>query len=318
MRLKKRNSSYLQMTKELVKSIYSHVDMLTDSKYREPIKILRTRHKGYEPEDFVQDAVRNIIHDFPNKKFENLQKFKAFMNKSVEWTYLKEKRKYFWTKSRGGSTYEVSLDDSSQDEQRTLSEIIPSEKSIDFDTLLLKNLLVKDLYILYTCSSAKVGSFNELKRYRKGNLLSVETFILRQIYLGRKDTILWYKEHEFNMTQAIFDLINQSLISYFRLHDLLVIEDEPKKHVPNKISAKDLEEFRLKNANKCTCGFVKEDYELSESTWQCPICGKIHDRDLLIAFNSGETSKYYPKEAKSRLTKAIFNNLNSSYISIPI
>ena len=146
MRLKKRNSSYLQMTKELVKSIYSHVDMLTDSKYREPIKILRTRHKGYEPEDFVQDAVRNIIHDFPNKKFENLQKFKAFMNKSVEWTYLKEKRKYFWTKSRGGSTYEVSLDDSSQDEQRTLSEIIPSEKSIDFDTLLLKNLLVKDLY----------------------------------------------------------------------------------------------------------------------------------------------------------------------------
>jgi putative transposase len=33
------------------------------------------------------------------------------------------------------------------------------------------------------------------------------------------------------------------------------------------------------------CGFKNEALTLSDRTWQCPICGTIHDRDLNAALN---------------------------------
>ena len=33
------------------------------------------------------------------------------------------------------------------------------------------------------------------------------------------------------------------------------------------------------------CGYKKEDLALHERTWVCPVCGKIHDRDVNASIN---------------------------------
>jgi len=33
------------------------------------------------------------------------------------------------------------------------------------------------------------------------------------------------------------------------------------------------------------CGFKNDALTLSDRTWQCPICGRVHDRDLNAALN---------------------------------
>ena len=72
-------------------------------------------------------------------------------------------------------------------------------------------------------------------------------------------------------------------------------------------------------ANKCTCGYIKEDFTFDETTWQCPICGKIHDRDTLIKFNRGLDISYKPKETKQivlNISKRLSNSLMTNTINV--
>lgn len=39
------------------------------------------------------------------------------------------------------------------------------------------------------------------------------------------------------------------------------------------------------SSKMCTCGYINHDLTLSMRTWKCPICGAVHDRDLLAANN---------------------------------
>ena len=39
------------------------------------------------------------------------------------------------------------------------------------------------------------------------------------------------------------------------------------------------------SSKMCSCGYVYKDLKLSQRVWTCPICGAIHDRDLLAANN---------------------------------
>lgn len=299
MRLKRdKEVQLLTMNSELVKEIYKHVDMLANSKYRLPIETLRTRHKGYESEDFVQDAVRNIIYYFPNKSFDSLAKFKSFMNMSVEWTYLKEKRKYFFTKSRGDSII-LSLDDTLNDGQ-TYESIIADKKEFDTSTLDLQILMSKNLYVSFNWNTFLVGTFDEMKRKKKRILLSVNQFLTFQQEMGARDTVAHYKELGFYMTFPIFVNMSQAILNYAEKHGLVLVEKESKKYVYNRPSVDYISE-RINLANTCTCGYKKEDYTWSEETWQCPKCGKIHDRDLLVKYNNGELSEYQPRESKVSL-----------------
>ena len=35
----------------------------------------------------------------------------------------------------------------------------------------------------------------------------------------------------------------------------------------------------------CTCGYINHNLTLSMRRWKCPVCGAVHDRDLLAANN---------------------------------
>ena len=39
------------------------------------------------------------------------------------------------------------------------------------------------------------------------------------------------------------------------------------------------------SSKMCTCGYINHDLTLSMRTWKCPVCGAVHDRDLLAANN---------------------------------
>lgn len=308
-----KGSDYLSMTNSLVQEIYSHVNMLANSKYKEPLKYLKTKHKCYDSEDFVQDSVRNILHDFKNKKFESLKKFKAFMNMSVEFTYLKEKRKYFFTKLRGGEP-EVSLDDN-YFENKTYADVISGDNDVEIDKFIYNNLATKHLYVFFDWKVCKVGLFDDLKKLKNGYLLSVTKFLNKQRDCGKKETIAWYKQHKFYMTQVTFDLISQSILNYMNSNNLIELEKEREKYVYNRCSVDKQIEERQKVANKCTCGHIKEDYNYSELTWQCPKCGKIHFRDDLIKHNLNEFSSYKPQETISISKKVLINSLERQFVT---
>ena len=39
------------------------------------------------------------------------------------------------------------------------------------------------------------------------------------------------------------------------------------------------------SSKMCTCGYINHDLTLAMRTWKCPVCGAVHDRDLLAANN---------------------------------
>ena len=39
------------------------------------------------------------------------------------------------------------------------------------------------------------------------------------------------------------------------------------------------------SSKMCTCGYINHNLTLSMRTWKCPVCGAVHDRDLLAANN---------------------------------
>ena len=123
---------YLELTNGLIKQIYQHVNFLANFRYKASIETLQSRHVGYEIEDFVQETVQEIVKQFKTKKFPTINHLKSFINLVMEFHYLKEKRKYFYTKSRGPYTC-VSLDEDINDYRKIEDTLSSQMTTSNFD-----------------------------------------------------------------------------------------------------------------------------------------------------------------------------------------
>lgn len=282
-------SKYLELNNDLIKKIYQHVSFLANFRYKASIEVLQSRHVGYEIEDFVQETVQEIFRQFKTKKFPTINHLKKFINLVMEFHYLKEKRKYFYTKSRGPFTC-VSLDDDVNDYRKIEDTISSQISTMNFD---LHNLLSKHLYISYNWHTAKIITKNDFSK-EKSIILSVNKFIELQIINGFKETCKIYKNAGFNMTKMIFDQFSQAIIDYAKENDLLAIEETSKQYLYNRESSIFTEDKFMHLAKTCVCGYENKELTIHDTTWQCPKCGRIHDRDSLVKFNSGIFSSYKP------------------------
>ena len=301
---------YLELNDHLIKQIYQHANFLANFRYKNAIEVLQSKHVGYEVEDFVQEIVQEIFRQFKTKKFPTINHLKKFINYVMSFHYLKEKRKYFYTKSRGPYTC-VSLDEFTND-YRKVEDTIESKPFIsNFD---LYNLLSKNLYISYNWKSIKIITTKDFSK-EKSMLLSVNKFIELQIINGTKETCRLYKESGFPMTKMLFDKFSQAIIDYTNEHNLLAIDkDIDKKYVYNRKTSNFTEEKFMHLAKTCTCGYENKDLSIHDSTWQCPKCGRIHDKESLAKFNSGILTSYNPTIANVK----IFNILHKNDISLAI
>ena len=284
--------------------------MLTDSKYKIPLETLKTRNGGYEPEDFVQDAVYALIKDFGKMSFQSIAKLKALINKSTEFKYLKETRKYYHTKSRGCAQPPVSLEEHvcpGMDVYKTIGETIKYEGQVEDDENLydMHNLMQKNLLVAYNWKDAIVCKASELHKFRGYIILSVNYFLQAQLELCMSDVCKHYKDKGFHMTKNVFEQISQVIVDYARDNNMLECGYEPKKREPKYIaSVHDKEEKEKYMSTLCTCGHRNEELQGDEETWQCKKCGKIHNRKELVKYYQGYFSNYVPQE-----TKALFSQL---------
>ena len=60
-----------------------------------------------------------------------------------------------------------------------------------------------------------------------------------------------------------------------------LLEYKAKEHGVNILRIGRFEQ----SSKMCTCGYINHDLTLSMRTWKCPVCGAVHDRDLLDANN---------------------------------
>lgn len=283
-------TSNVQFNDETVKMMYDYVSKFVRFKYKSALDTLKSRHHGYEEEDFIQEVMQKIMQAFETKVFPSIGQLKNYAKCIIEFHYLKEKRKYFYTKSRG--TYiQISMEEELAD-NLTLGDLLTDSKN-DIDTYIMfdfKHILEKNLFLWYDWHTCRVGTFEELKRAKTGSLFSVNRFIVAQSSLGMRGTCRYYKENGFYMTQSTFDTLSQAIIDY--AHSLELIQEEQELHyVPKVTNIQDMH-------RTCECGYVCEDTE-DATYWQCPICGKIHDKRAQLEYLLGLTPSYSPINAKS-------------------
>ena len=60
-----------------------------------------------------------------------------------------------------------------------------------------------------------------------------------------------------------------------------LLEYKAKKHGVNILRIGRFEP----SSKMCTCGYINHNLTLSMRSWKCPVCGAVHDRDLLAANN---------------------------------
>ena len=271
----------LELNNGLIKQIYQHVNFLANFRYKNAISILQSKHIGYETEDFVQEVLQEITRQFKTKKFPTINHLKSFINLVMEFHYLKEKRKYFFTKSRGPFTC-VSLDDDANDYRKIEDTLSSQISTMNFD---LHNLLSKKLYISYDWKTIKIIKREDFKS-QKSLLLSVNKFIELQIINGLRETCKIYKNSGFYMTKTLFNQFSQAIIDYAKRNDLLVIEDTTSKYKYDRTTSNFANEQFSHLCKTCICGYTNDALTIYDDTWQCPNCGKLHSKNSLIGFNS--------------------------------
>lgn len=224
-----------------IKELYRHCTILANSKYKEPIKVLQSRNIGYSVDDFVQETMQIVLDSLTKKSFKSLQKLKSFAYKTMEFHYLKEKRKYFYTKQRG-SMQCVSIEDKvlpvhGEAGQNFFSEYLEDPKShIDIDKLALQDLQKRDLQVaikgnMYSLVEAEY--LDKLPDMKNTFILSVNHFINLQYSIGFKESCRYYKSKGFNMTRTIYNNINIAIMSYLYRNNLLekpVVEKSKIEH----------------------------------------------------------------------------------------
>lgn len=225
----------LQFNAATVKQAYNHIKALAGFKYKEPIKTLKSRHHGYEAEDFIQETMQIILNESQKKSFPTINHLKAFINKTMSFHYLKEKRKYFYTKQRG-SAKEVSIDDNFTqiDTGKTMliAEMLTYDKDEDktvAQDIDVRALTSKHLYVVYDWKNLlEVCTLSELKDYKTGYALSVNHLVQTLTERGERETCKYYKSIGFFMTKSILDSVSSAIIKYIKdNHIVEVAEDKP-------------------------------------------------------------------------------------------
>lgn len=210
----------LELNSAVLKEVYQQVDKLANSKYKTAIHTLQTRHKGYESEDFVQEAVEKVVKAFSTKNFATLSKLKGFINFVMEFHYLKEKRKFFYT-HRGLATV-VSFDDPII-EDLTIGDTIEAPSTVQLNELDKHSLFNKNLFLINTNNYYSICTLEELRKYKSGIAISINYFIEIQRDLGLQELCRYYKNNGFYMTKPIFEEISQVIIDYIQLNQLVII-----------------------------------------------------------------------------------------------
>lgn len=284
----------VELTKSVITEIYSHVTMLTKSKYKLPLENIKRKNKIYDTEDFIQEVVLEILKSFGSKTFTSIKKLKSFINCSTEFHYLHVKRKHFDTKYEGKATV-LSFEEPVDESGRVLGDTIKSNKDYDVSILDMENLMGKNLYAVYDWKTFTLMPLRETKKYKSGVVLSVNHFIEKQRELGGLDTCRYYKDKGFYMTKNIFNQFSQAIIDYANETQLLLIEKETKPYQYYRPSSIDSTLDKIKKFGKvCTCGHVNDAFDIYEDTWQCSHCGKIHRRDDLVSFHTSSIKKHLP------------------------
>ena len=276
---------YLQFDNATIKEIYSYVTMLVNSRYKEPIKTLQARHHGYSSEDFIQEVMLIILKESKAKKFPTINHLKSFIKLTAEFHYLKEKRKYYFTKQRG-SYSEVSIFDSTTNVDDGSSKLIAETLTYDknehehiAELLDLQSLLKKNLYVVYDWRQLlEVCTVHELKNYKTGYALSVANLLKVLQEYGAKDACKHFKEVGFFMTRKILDDISQKLIQYIKDNKIIEVTVERPAYIDRHKTREERFKYITDAQKTCSCGYrYTEDME-NRVYWQCPICGKIHDK----------------------------------------
>lgn len=292
--------------------IYQHTWFLANFRFARPIEVLQSRHSGYSKEDFVQEVVTLMFKHFESgKTFPTVNHLKKIIHKTMEFHYLKEKRKYFWTKSRGGVQC-TSLDESVND-YRKIGDTIMVETEVKADSMQdFRLFLDKDLYVAYDWVKPVVITKEEFRDYQGYYLMSVNKFIEKQRDLGVNETCKSYKTAGCYITKSIFEQISQSIIDYAKEHKLLEIEEEHTYVPSNRYIG--LEDKLLKGRYTCPCGHYHSEHDESQLFWQCPVCGRVHNKLSLYEANQSEESlkEYAESVHTNSYTVSTVTNLRNS------
>lgn len=302
--------SNLQLTSDLIKIMYDYVKKLLNYKYSHAITVLSSRNHGYTEEDFIQEVLQLLVIDFKKKSFANLGKLKNYIKSVVSFHYLKEKRKYFYTKQRGGFIC-LSLDETYENSAKCLGDVLIAKESQSLSTEQydLHNLMQKNLYICCHSHSYKVGPLKEFRKDRQGILLSVNQFIKVQRVYGLSETCKFYKNHGFYMTKTTFDEVSQSILNYAKDLDLLSFTDTDYCKVRKQLVDIDFKNYVQKS---CDCGYTAVDAEFTDTSfWQCPVCGKIHEFNEESSIEETHCSTY-------KITREILKELEPRKLTLKV
>lgn len=202
----------LKVDNVLVKQMFDYVKSQTFFKYKEAMSTLKSRHHGYESDDFIQEVMQLVLTSLQTKKFPTFGQLKKFIRCTMEFHYLKEKRKYFYTKSRG-SFMTASMEEPTS-ESRTIGDSIAYDKVETYENVDLHRIMSKNLFLQYDWHTCKIGKLQDFKKTANGLLLSINQFIKLQMYYGMRETCNYYKRHGFYMTKTTFEILSQAIIDY--------------------------------------------------------------------------------------------------------
>lgn len=292
-----REEGLVKLSNSVLAELYDYATILAKSKFKNGVEILKTRHVGYELEDFVQEIIILVTKSFETKTFENMTKLKAFTVSTMKYHYLHEKRKYFYTKQRGDiqcfSLYEPACK-VGEDYKLIIDTITYDSNATAEDICTYNNLISKNLQIVIDWPKLTVCRPDEL-RYHKGTVLSVNYFIKCQRELGMNDTCKLYKNNDFYMTKSFYKELSKLIIDYAKANDLLIVSDDLFKEERTTRKVVDRVEQGFMNLTRklktCTCGHYNEDASMYDSAWQCTKCGRINNRDDLLQLNSNVHSE---------------------------
>lgn len=227
----KESTQNLKLNSETLGIIYQHVRFLANFRFLESIKVLQMRHTGYEIEDFVQEVVIKVCELFETKTFPTVNHLKKMIHCTMSYHYLHEKRKYYYTKTRGGA-FCVSIDEAINDHQDIGDTLYDKSSFNDYDLQLLYR---RNLYIAYNWEKAKIIEKSDIRHNTDNYIMSLNYFINKQIENGVRHTCKYFKESGFYMTRKIFDDICDTIITYLYDNDLVIKEIDNRKQVIDRL-----------------------------------------------------------------------------------
>lgn len=209
----------LTVDESLIKKVLQHVTFLASFRYRPLIEKLQFRHIGYEKEDFIQDVMSSMVKILNTKKFPTMNHLKSFINKTMQFHYIYEKRRLYDLKKNNKFT-QISLNKITEDndsdiyskQDLRLLEDCYNKYDISLDNLEMKLLLDKKLYINIVNEEFFIIKAEDLFNVRSGYIIPVKYFLEKQYEIGKfKFCGYLKKNHELKIKKVFLYEINKKL-----------------------------------------------------------------------------------------------------------